>query len=82
MQIVRWIELTTAKQVDEGCDASKGRLGHSKVGITLDLYSHVIPGMQQNAADMVDAAFKAAAEKRETNGSNPVAGRIGGTERE
>ena len=26
------------------------RLGHSKVGITLDLYSHVIPGMQEDAA--------------------------------
>jgi integrase len=23
------------------------RLGHSKVGITLDLYSHVLPGMQK-----------------------------------
>jgi hypothetical protein len=26
------------------------RLGHSKVGITLDLYSHVVPGMQEQAA--------------------------------
>lgn len=43
------------------------RLDHSKVGITLDLHSHVIPGIQQDAADMV---------------SNPVAGRIGGTEQE
>jgi integrase len=25
------------------------RLGHSKVGITLDLYSHVMPGMQEDA---------------------------------
>jgi integrase len=58
------------------------RLGHSKVGITLDLYSHVIPGMQEGAAAMVDDALKAAAQKREANGSNPVAGRIGGTERE
>jgi integrase len=24
------------------------RLGHSKVGITLDLYSHVMPGMQED----------------------------------
>jgi integrase len=60
------------------------RLGHSKVGITLDLYSHVMPGMQEDAAAMVDAALKAAAQKREQdrNGSNPVAGRIGGTESE
>lgn len=58
------------------------RLGHSKIGITLDLYSHVIPGMQEDAAAMVDTALKAAAQKREPNGSNPVAGRIIGTDRE
>jgi len=51
------------------------RLGHSKVGITLDLYSHVIPGMQEDAAAMVDAALKSAMQTREqkANGSNPVA---------
>ena len=31
------------------------RLGHSKIGITLDLYSHVLPGMQEDAAERVDA---------------------------
>ncbi|WP_322884277.1 tyrosine-type recombinase/integrase [Sinorhizobium medicae] len=36
------------------------RLGHSTIGITLDLYSHVMPGMQANAAEQVDAAIKAA----------------------
>jgi len=36
------------------------RLGHSRVGITLDLYSHVIPGMQEDAAADLDRAFKAA----------------------
>lgn len=36
------------------------RLGHSKVGITLDLYSHVMPGMQEDAVAKVDAALKAA----------------------
>ena len=40
------------------------RLGHSKVGITLDLYSHVIPGMQEDAAALVDAALKSAMQKR------------------
>jgi hypothetical protein len=59
------------------------RLGHSKVGITLDLYSHVMPGMQEDAAAMVDAKLKAAAEKRrERLGSNPEAGRIGRTDQE
>ena len=36
------------------------RLGHSKIGITLDLYSHVMPGMQEDAAARVDAALQAA----------------------
>jgi integrase len=36
------------------------RLGHSKVGITLDLYSHVMPGMQEDAVARMDAALKAA----------------------
>ena len=40
------------------------RLGHSKVGITLDLYSHVLPGMQEGAAASIEAAFQAANKKR------------------
>jgi integrase len=36
------------------------RLGHSKVAITLDLYSHVLPGMQADAAARIDAAFQLA----------------------
>jgi integrase len=33
------------------------RLGHSKIGITLDLYSHVLPGMQDDAVAKLDAAM-------------------------
>jgi integrase len=40
------------------------RLGHSKVSITLDLYSHVVPGMQEDAAALVDQALEAARNKR------------------
>jgi integrase len=40
------------------------RLGHSKVGITLDLYSHVLPGMQEDAVARVDEAFQIALKKR------------------
>jgi integrase len=40
------------------------RLGHSKVGITLDLYSHVLPGMQEDAAERVDVALQAAINRR------------------
>jgi integrase len=44
------------------------RLGHSKIGITLDLYSHVLPNMQADAAAVVDDALRAALNKRETKG--------------
>ena len=40
------------------------RLGHSSVGITLDLYSHVLPGMQEEAVNRVDAVFQAALNRR------------------
>ena len=40
------------------------RLGHSKIGITLDLYSHVLPGMQEDAAERVDEALQAAINRR------------------
>jgi integrase len=36
------------------------RLGHSRVGITLDTYSHVLPGMQEDAAEKIDIALKVA----------------------
>jgi integrase len=39
------------------------RLGHSNISITLDLYSHVMPGMQEDAAAKVDAALRAAMKK-------------------
>ncbi len=40
------------------------RLGHSSVGITLDLYSHVLPGMQEDAAAKVDAAIRATIDEK------------------
>jgi integrase len=42
------------------------RLGHSRVGITLDLYSHVTEGMQADAVALVDAAMAKALQKRAT----------------
>jgi integrase len=41
------------------------RLGHSKVGITLDLYFHVMPGMQEEAAARVDEALRVAMARQE-----------------
>jgi integrase len=40
------------------------RLGHATVAITLDLYSHVLPGMQADAASRVDEALRLELEKR------------------
>jgi integrase len=40
------------------------RLGHSSINITQDIYSHVLPEMQKEAADAIDRVFaKAAAEQ-------------------
>jgi integrase len=36
------------------------RLGHASVGITLDIYSHVLPNMQTEAARAFDELFRAA----------------------
>jgi hypothetical protein len=40
------------------------RLGHSRVGVTLDLYSHVIDGLQEKAVELVDGAMAEALQKR------------------
>ena len=34
------------------------RLGHSKISITLDTYSHILPNMQQEAAEKIDELFQ------------------------
>jgi len=36
------------------------RLGHSTIGITLDFYSHVMPGIGADAAEQVDAMIRRA----------------------
>jgi integrase len=35
------------------------RAGHASISITLDVYSHLIPGMQEDAASRIDAALRA-----------------------
>jgi integrase len=35
------------------------RLGHATIAITLGVYGHVMPGMQEGAAAKLDAAFQA-----------------------
>ena len=41
------------------------RLGHSRIGITLDLYSHTVPHLQTDAVAVVDEALKAALKGRD-----------------
>ena len=45
------------------------RLGHSSITVTLDLYSHVAPGLQEQAARALDGLLKKdpAKKSRETN---------------
>jgi integrase len=43
------------------------RLGHANIGITLDIYSHVLPGLQEAAAEKFDRIF----EVDETEKSEP-----------
>jgi integrase len=40
------------------------RLGHSSIGITLDIYSHLMPNMQEGAAATVDGVLRPAINKR------------------
>lgn len=40
------------------------RLGHSGMAITMDIYSHLLPGMQEEAAHKIDQSLRAAIKKR------------------
>jgi integrase len=40
------------------------RLGHSSVALTMDIYSHLMPNMQGEAADAVDQLLRAAITMR------------------
>jgi Phage integrase family len=47
------------------------RLGHSTVGITLDVYSHVIPAMQEEAGGLVASIVfgPSGSQRSQTRGS-------------
>jgi integrase len=36
------------------------RLGHASIAITMDIYSHLLPNMQVDAAAKIDAVLRAA----------------------
>jgi integrase len=39
------------------------RLGHAGIGITLDTYSHVLPGLQEDAVQRLNAVLASAIQK-------------------
>ena len=50
------------------------RLGHANISITLDIYSHVLPGMQEAAAEKFDRLFEVdVSENSDTNVSKMLA---------
>jgi integrase len=40
------------------------RLGHANIATTMDLYTHVMPGMQDEAVSRIDATLRVALDKR------------------
>lgn len=46
------------------------RLGHSKVGFTLDVYAHLLPGMQEEAATLTNASLSAAFSRQTSRRAN------------
>jgi integrase len=45
------------------------RLGHASVNITLDTYSHVVPGLQAAAAEALDTVLSAPPEVEQSGGA-------------
>ena len=55
-------------------------LGHSKISITMDIYSHVFPSMQQEAMDKLDEVYRQQSCRRLLSGllSNGYCAKIEG----
>jgi integrase len=50
------------------------RLGHANIGITFDIYSHVLPGLQEAAAEKFDRIFETeSSENSDANVSKMLA---------
>jgi len=45
------------------------RLGHANIGITLDTYSHVLPGLQEAAAERFDRVFEEGIKEEKPEGN-------------
>lgn len=54
---LRHTNATLLLELGENPKVVQERLGHSQISLTLDTYSHVLPDMQQQAADKLDKLF-------------------------
>ena len=57
---LRHSHATALLQANEHPKVVADRLGHSSVMVTLDTYSHVVPGMQARAAQRIEEHYAAA----------------------
>ncbi len=56
------------------------RLGHANIGITLDIYSHVLPGLQEAAAEKFDSIFEPDINKKSKSNVGNMLANDGGVE--
>jgi len=52
----------------------QGILGHSQIGITMDIYSHVLSIMHQKAMGKLNEAFTHCDEEEDTNNDDTASG--------
>ena len=52
-------------------------MGHAKIGITLDRYSHLMPGSEEEAAGLLDAYLEAQREQAEVQARRATGERTG-----
>jgi integrase len=55
---LRHTHITSLLRANVHPKVASERAGHSSVGFTLDRYSHVIPSLQEDAAQRIDAALR------------------------
>lgn len=67
---LRHTHATLALQAGVHAKVVQERLGHSSINVTIDLYSHAIPALQEDAADRI-AALVDAAELATEGGEEP-----------
>ena len=58
------------------------RLGHANIGITLDTYSHVLPGIQEAAAERFDRIFEEVNNENLKESVSKMLAKDAGVERE